>query len=220
MTKNHETGGMTGGPPPTKEQRLAMFKDKGEMLDFIDEKHEEIQELEKHKEKLQNEWVAYRRRKEKSIDKANHRNKELEKQLDEMTAEAKVQLVARKKLMTDLKKAEKWKDVVGDIHDVLRDREVESDNQTTNEVKGFFKGYYRLDKALVEISKGEGRFSTDQLTHANNTIEDMKALAVAALNNPVRSCSTCGCDTDNDGDCGPYGLSCKDGSKWKPKEGK
>jgi hypothetical protein len=35
--------------------------------------------------------------------------------------------------------------------------------------------------ALKEIAKGEGRFSHDPLTHAANTIDDMKALAVAAL---------------------------------------
>jgi len=36
-------------------------------------------------------------------------------------------------------------------------------------------------EALEQIAKGEGRFSRDQLTHANNTVEDMKAIAVAAL---------------------------------------
>ena len=39
----------------------------------------------------------------------------------------------------------------------------------------------KLVGALREIAKGEGRYSMDQLTHAANTIEDMKALAVAAL---------------------------------------
>lgn len=38
-----------------------------------------------------------------------------------------------------------------------------------------------LEKALSEIAKGEGRFSRDPLIHASNTVEDMKALAVAAL---------------------------------------
>ena len=38
-----------------------------------------------------------------------------------------------------------------------------------------------LVEALREISKGEGRFSLDHHTHANNTIEDMKELAVNAL---------------------------------------
>ena len=37
--------------------------------------------------------------------------------------------------------------------------------------------------ALQEIVKGEGRYSTDRMTHANNTIEDMIALAAAALAN-------------------------------------
>ena len=40
----------------------------------------------------------------------------------------------------------------------------------------------RLRKALEEIAKGEGRFSRDPLTHANNTVQDMKAIALAALN--------------------------------------
>lgn len=35
--------------------------------------------------------------------------------------------------------------------------------------------------ALREIAKGEGGFSLDQLTHAQNTIEAMKGLARAAL---------------------------------------
>lgn len=35
--------------------------------------------------------------------------------------------------------------------------------------------------ALKEIAKGEGRFSRDPLEHAANTIEDMKALALAAI---------------------------------------
>ncbi len=34
---------------------------------------------------------------------------------------------------------------------------------------------------LREIAKGEGRFSPDHLTHCINTVEDMKAHAVAAL---------------------------------------
>ncbi len=36
-------------------------------------------------------------------------------------------------------------------------------------------------EALREIAKGEGRFSVDRLEHAENTIEDMKALALRAL---------------------------------------
>jgi hypothetical protein len=35
--------------------------------------------------------------------------------------------------------------------------------------------------ALKEISKGRGGYSQDRLTHAENTIEDMKGLAVAAV---------------------------------------
>ncbi len=39
----------------------------------------------------------------------------------------------------------------------------------------------KLREALIQIAKGEGRFSRDPLTHASNTIEDMKALADTAL---------------------------------------
>lgn len=39
----------------------------------------------------------------------------------------------------------------------------------------------KLAEALREISKGEGEFSRDSLTHAENTIENMKELAQAAL---------------------------------------
>jgi hypothetical protein len=36
-------------------------------------------------------------------------------------------------------------------------------------------------RALAIISEGRGRFSRDPLTHADNTIEDMKAHAAKAL---------------------------------------
>lgn len=38
-----------------------------------------------------------------------------------------------------------------------------------------------MEATLREIAKGEGRFSLDPLKHASNTVEDMKALADAAL---------------------------------------
>lgn len=38
-----------------------------------------------------------------------------------------------------------------------------------------------LVAALTQITKGEGRFSRDPLTHASNTIEDMIQLAERAL---------------------------------------
>jgi hypothetical protein len=38
-----------------------------------------------------------------------------------------------------------------------------------------------LRQALTEIEKGEGRYSRDPLTHASNTIEDMRELARAAV---------------------------------------
>ena len=39
----------------------------------------------------------------------------------------------------------------------------------------------RLRAALSEISKGEGAFSRDPLTHATNTIESMKQIALDEL---------------------------------------
>jgi hypothetical protein len=39
----------------------------------------------------------------------------------------------------------------------------------------------RLRAALTEISKGEGAFSRDRLTHATNTIDSMKQIALGAL---------------------------------------
>jgi len=41
--------------------------------------------------------------------------------------------------------------------------------------------YGPMLKALKEIQKGEGAFSRDPLIHAGNCIEDMKALATAAI---------------------------------------
>lgn len=41
--------------------------------------------------------------------------------------------------------------------------------------------YIGLIEALKEISQGAGRYDTDQLKHASNTIEDMKQLALEAL---------------------------------------
>jgi len=38
-----------------------------------------------------------------------------------------------------------------------------------------------LEGALLEIEKVEGRYSMDPLKHCSNTVEDMKALARAAL---------------------------------------
>ena len=36
-------------------------------------------------------------------------------------------------------------------------------------------------EALKEIAKGEGAFSLDRLTHANNTVENMKEIAQNAI---------------------------------------
>ncbi len=43
------------------------------------------------------------------------------------------------------------------------------------------KGMGEIVEALKKISKGEGRYSLDRLTHASNTIEDMQDVAIEAL---------------------------------------
>lgn len=48
-------------------------------------------------------------------------------------------------------------------------------------VIGALEGRDALVKALEEIAKGQGAFSRDPLTHASNTIDDMKGLAREAL---------------------------------------
>ena len=40
---------------------------------------------------------------------------------------------------------------------------------------------YELYEALKEIRKGEGAFSRDHLTHAQNTIANMRDIAIEAL---------------------------------------
>lgn len=53
--------------------------------------------------------------------------------------------------------------------------------------------YEELVESLRQIAKGEGRFSLDHMTHANNTIEDMKAIAekiLARVNKNVRNVRT------------------------------
>lgn len=42
-----------------------------------------------------------------------------------------------------------------------------------------------LRDALREISKGQGPYSRDPLTHAGNCIEDMRGIALAALSMEV-----------------------------------
>jgi len=39
----------------------------------------------------------------------------------------------------------------------------------------------RLREALQDISKGEGTFSEDPFEHCRNTLDNMKGLAIAAL---------------------------------------
>lgn len=40
-------------------------------------------------------------------------------------------------------------------------------------------------KTLEEIAEGKGRYSMDKLTHASNTIDDMRALAEAMIKKAV-----------------------------------
>ena len=57
----------------------------------------------------------------------------------------------------------------------------------------------QANAALREISKGEGRYAMTPLEHAENTIEDMIAIALAALEGRVvrdASCLDSGCDID------------------------
>ena len=49
------------------------------------------------------------------------------------------------------------------------------------DIKKLEKINAELLEALKEISKGEGVFSLDLQTHANNTIENMKEIAKAAI---------------------------------------
>lgn len=39
----------------------------------------------------------------------------------------------------------------------------------------------KMEHALKEISEGKGRYSLDRLEHCSNTVEDMKLLALKAL---------------------------------------
>lgn len=62
-------------------------------------------------------------------------------------------------------------------------------DETVDEVKRLTNELREARAALEEIAEGKGRYSTDPLTHAENTIEDMSALAVEALAN--KQSSTC-----------------------------
>jgi hypothetical protein len=59
--------------------------------------------------------------------------------------------------------------VISQVADVINER-----NRLRVEIK-------RLRETLQEISQGYGRYSMDPLTHASNTIDDMKQLAIDAL---------------------------------------
>ncbi len=66
-------------------------------------------------------------------------------------------------------------------------------NCQDKETANVFLAALAMYEALKEISEGKGRFSLDQLEHADNTIEDMKQLAIEALakaeNNPIDKAS-------------------------------
>jgi hypothetical protein len=51
--------------------------------------------------------------------------------------------------------------------------------------------YPKLIEALREISKRKGRYSTDHLKHADNTIEDMAKVAVDALKEAGEALGPC-----------------------------
>ena len=53
------------------------------------------------------------------------------------------------------------------------------------EVESLKSALRQAGEALKEIKKGEGAFSLDHLTHANNTIENMKSLAEDPLSSPL-----------------------------------
>lgn len=57
----------------------------------------------------------------------------------------------------------------------------------TAQVKRLWDESVKLWKALHEISKGEGPFSRDPLTHASNTIESMKQIAKDAIKDAIVS---------------------------------
>ena len=77
----------------------------------------------------------------------------------------------------------------------------------------------QLVEALEEIAKGEGRFNRDHLIHCENTVEDMKALAVAALDRaraePEESVCTAACDQPSEqhttSDCPCYEAGANEG---------
>jgi hypothetical protein len=59
----------------------------------------------------------------------------------------------------------------------------------------------KYEAALIEISKGEGRYDEDRLQHASNTIQDMIALAKEALKDGPPSTIACAKESS------PQGLS-------------
>ena len=51
----------------------------------------------------------------------------------------------------------------------------------TDDLDSMLRVVRQMREALAEIAQGRGAYSRDQLTHAENCIEAMKALARAAL---------------------------------------
>lgn len=62
------------------------------------------------------------------------------------------------------------------------DKIVKDDKKINKELEIQIAREKELLSALKEISKGEGVYSTDKLKHAENTIEDMKKIAIDAIN--------------------------------------
>jgi hypothetical protein len=65
--------------------------------------------------------------------------------------------------------------------EIVRDAFIQRWNALSEELGEVLFERDTLRAALDEIAKGEGRYNRDPLTHASNTIEDMQALAIAAL---------------------------------------
>ena len=95
-----------------------------------------------------------------------------------------------KKVTKDIKKsADSVKKTTENDNEIGKsDDNIVKDNKKTNkdlEIQTAREG--ELLSALKEISKGEGVYSTDKLKHAENTIENMKKIAIDALDKYEKS---------------------------------
>ena len=69
-------------------------------------------------------------------------------------------------------------------HEALRERTEQAEAALQNLLDKREDESTRLRASLEEITLGRGRFDRDQLKHASNAIEDMKDIALAALEAP------------------------------------